>query len=871
MHKHTLKLTAMYVAALAVGTAAQAGLAEQRRVPSAVCPGLADGNKVLCGKARFSLLADRMVRCEWSETGEFEDRPSLTFVNRDMPQVEFSSEKRGDGILIKTPRMTLEWTGGAFNETNFVVNGVAALSEDTENLLGTQRTLDRKCGFADVLPTMEKGILSRRGVTVVDDTETPLFAKTPSHWGEWVVERPQRKGYRDITVFAYGHDYKGCLGDYVKVAGRIPLPPRWAFGYWWSRYWLYTDEEIRELVGEMKSVGIPLDVFIIDMEWHETWGIGDRPDMKDEVGQLWGWTGYTWNRRLFPNPRATLAFLHDNGCKVALNLHPASGIQPVEDCHAAFAKDYDWPSTNAIPFHGDEEKWVDCYFKDVLAPLEADGVDFWWLDWQQWKMSKDKPSLSNTFWLNHIFSAHSAVRDGGARRPFIYHRWGGLGSHRYQVGFSGDCKVSWQMLEAIPWFTATASNVGYGYWGHDIGGFNRPEGLDGLNGELFTRWIQSAVFTPIFKTHGTKSALVEKRIWKFPDHMFLLRAAMKLRYRLAPYIYTAAREAYDTGVSMCRPMYYDWPEVDAAYAVTNAYMFGDSILAATISRPMDKAKGYSELDVWLPEGKWYDVSTGDLIDGGRMLRREYAIFDNPWFIKAGAIIPMYPAAVDNLANVATDEMELFFAPGAQRGECEIYEDAGDNADYQTNYRKTKVVREGSRVTISPRKGVWTLKFPLLAAPLGVTVNGEKCGWSYDSKELAVVIRTPPQDGLAETAVEFTLPEDAEETTGKLAGLKGEFARTDALSEEFKGYLRPIYRAMNLPENWQSYWQTRSAIASDPVNLSRHLAHRHAALKAFVVDFNRLKGRLPQEFASKLEVLFRQHGIEPNESVKQSHE
>ncbi len=652
-------------------------------------------------------------------------------------------------------------------------------------------------------------------------------------------------------MLAYGHDYKGCLGDWARVAGRIPLPPRWAFGYWWSRYWLYTDAEIRELVTTMKSVGIPIDVFVIDMEWHETWRIGDRPDLRDEFDQRWGWTGYTWNRRLFPDPRATLEWLHREGCKVTLNLHPASGIQPVEECYAAFARDYGWKGTNAVPYHADEEKWADCYFKDVIGPLEDDGVDFWWLDWQQWKMSKDKPSLSNTFWLNHIFAAHAAERDGGAGRPMIYHRWGGLGSHRYQVGFSGDCKVSWGMLEAIPWFTATASNVGYGYWGHDIGGHTSPEKGDGRNGELYTRWLQSGVFTPIFKTHCTKNPAIERRIWKYPDHFIALREAMRLRYRLAPYIYTAAREAYDTGVSMCRPMYYDWPEEDAAYAVTNAYMFGNDILAATISRPMDKAKGLSEIDIWFPGGRWYDVSTGDILDGGRVLAREYKIDDNPWFVKAGAIIPMYPDSVRNLAKPGTDDLVLFFAPGADRGECEIYEDGGENGDYATNFTRTKVVRDGSRVTIAPRKGAYTLKFPLMAAPLGVTVNGVETKWGYDAAELAVVVNTPAQDGTRETVVELRLPADAAETSARLAGLKGELSFVDALTEEFKTELGKVVFA-NLPDSWQTYWQTRAAIAADPVNLTRHLKARDEALKDFFAnDLPRYERKFKPDFVARL--------------------
>ena len=228
---------------------------------------------ITVGNARFTLLTDRMVRCEWSADGSFEDRPSLVFVNRDMPEVKYRLERKGDGAKITTGRMTLEWSGGAFTEKNLVVNGIAALSRDDGNLLGTMRTLDGRCSIPDLLPRMEQGILSRRGVTLVDDTKTPLFDKGGEYWGSWVVERPKRKkgAYRDVVVFAYGHDYKGCLGDYVKVAGRIPLPPRWAFGYWWCRFWPDTDSDYREVVRTMDSLGIPMDVCVIEMYWHETW------------------------------------------------------------------------------------------------------------------------------------------------------------------------------------------------------------------------------------------------------------------------------------------------------------------------------------------------------------------------------------------------------------------------------------------------------------------------------------------------------------------------------------------------------------------------------------------------------------------------
>ena len=870
------------------------------------------GNTEFAGKARFTLLTDRMVRCEWSEDGSFEDRPSLTFINRVQPPVKHTFARKGEGAVITTDKMRLEWTGGAFDEKNLFVSvrsrgtrdptsaavagrppyqaAVAVLLEDKENLLGTMRTIDGRTSIKDLLPRMEKGVLSRRGVAVVDDTKKPLFVKGGDYWKEWVEERPVREkgAYRDITVFAYGHDYKGCLGDYVKVAGRIPLPPRWAFGYWWSRFWNDTESDYRQVVREMNSVGIPVDVCVIEMYWHENWGIGDRPDIiQPKGGQMWGWGGYTWNRRYFPDPAKMFRFLHDEGLHAPLNMHPACGIPECEDVYPRFAKDYGWKGKGVIPFRGDEERWAEVYFKDVIEPLEALGVDCFWLDWQQWLMAKGKPTLNNTFWLNHLFASHDAARvrpGGGAKRPIIYHRWGGLGSHRYQIGFSGDGESSWRMLEAIPWFTATASNVGYGYWGHDLGGHNRPQFKREENGELLTRWMQCGVFTPIFRTHPSKDSLADRRPWKYADHFFILREAYRLRYRLAPYIYTAARQAYDTGVCLCRPMYYDWPEEDAAYDSVNQYMFGDDILVAPVTKAVDPVTKEAEVEVWLPKGTWYDVSRGELVEGGRKLKRGYTVEETPWFVKAGAVIPMYPDSVNRLGNPGTDDLVLFCMPFGRLEKLErlehleslerldttsIYEDGGDNADYATNFRRTAIRREGNRVVIAPRKGAYTLKFPLAAVPLAAKVNGKECAWEYDAEDLAVVVKTPPQDGMHETVVELVHSDaktaSVQQQDGRarspsapiaaVNGLKGEHTRIAALTEDFRHALAGRgwpKAAANLPTSWQIIWKTRDAIAAHPADAAKLLAERAAALKEFAEkDWPRLEKTFKPEFITRM--------------------
>ncbi len=722
--------------------------------------GLADNNPkaapeavVVCGNARFTVLTDRLIRMEWAADGQFEDRASLAVVNRNLPVPAFKVISKGEGVSIKTGKVALEYGGGRFAPDNlsvsFSLGGKTRTwhpgDSPSGNLKGTTRTLDGCLGFGQLSKReteLEDGILSRDGWALVDESSRHLLQADSSDWGEWVVERPE--GDRiDWYIFAYGHDYTAALGDFTKIAGSIPLPPKYVFGYWWSRYWIYTDEEILQLADDMRSRDIPADVFIIDMDWHETWKDLDGRAGHDEFGQRRGWTGYTWNRDLIPDPAGLLNELHGKGFKTALNLHPASGIRPYEDCYERFVddylsrtSDYDGPKDFVypeggytfagnkepagkagyrapVPFRLDQQAWADAYFNSVIRPLERQGVDFWWLDWQQWRESKYVKDLSNTFWCNYAFwnDKLRQTRNLGlqAPRPLIYHRWGGLGSHRYQLGFSGDTYDEWSVLKFLPYFTATASNVGYGYWGHDIGGHMQlKDHVRPRDPELFVRWMQFGVFTPIFKTHSTQTANLDCRIWSYPDHYEWLKAAIKLRYALSPYIYDAARQATQTGVSMCRPLYYYHPEAPEAYEWNSEYYFGDNILATAVTEPVG-ADGTAPCRLWLPKGEWYDVSHGASLRGGRVVELRYTLAENPWFVRAGAVIPLAPEGIRNLQD-PSNELRLMVVPGKASCSFEHYEDDGVSQSYVRDYAITHIEKtvSGRKTTllVGAREGSW---------------------------------------------------------------------------------------------------------------------------------------------------------------------
>jgi alpha-glucosidase (family GH31 glycosyl hydrolase) len=727
---------------------------------------------VISGNVRFTILTPHIIRMEWSEDGSFVDNASLTFVDRKLPVPKFEKTEVGGYLQIKTDAALLRYklNSGRFTADNlqivFEIDGAKKIwnpgIENKGNLLGTARTLDGVNGST----TLENGLLSTEGWTLIDDSERPLFDN--SDW-QWVMPRPDKKE-QDLYFFVYGYDYKTILKEYTEVAGKIALPPKFAFGYWWSRYWKYTDQEFKDLINEFKIHDVPLDVLVIDMDWH----IVDRPEwykdgkkLYDQSGESYGWTGFTWNKSVFPDPQKFLEYTGKLNIKTCMNLHPASGIQPHEDVYPAFANamGIDPVTQKYIPFDITNKKYARNFLDLVLHPMEKEGIDFWWLDWQQWGKTAIK-GVNPTFYLNYVLFSDMERRN--EKRALLFHRWGGLGNHRYQIGFSGDTYITWTSLDYQPYFTSTAANVGYGFWSHDIGG--HMSGDQQKNPELYTRWIEWGAFSPILRTHSTKNPNIERRIWAYPvDYFYAMRNAIKLRYSLIPYIYTAAREAYDTGISMLRPMYYDYPKEKIAYDLKNQYMFGNDMIIAPVTHPLGQdAKGrdnlYTVQKVWLPEGKWIEWSSGSILTGGKIIERPFCIEEIPVFVKAGAIIPMQ-RDVNNTADEKKDYLILNIFPG-DSGRTKIYDDEGNNENFKkgkytfTNVSFSKPNEKSLSIKIEPLNGEYhgmpetrSYEIRLQASyPLsGVKVNGKEYNyndegklnsWNYNGSELTTYIFTP---------------------------------------------------------------------------------------------------------------------------------
>ena len=828
---------------------------------------------VVLGHARFTVLTPQLIRMEWAADGKFEDHASFVFLNRRMPVPVFEENlTAGDkSVSIKTSALMLTYTptaDGRFTADNLsiklTVNGKAVVwhpgLEDSENLQGTTRTLDGARGSVTKEP-IEPGLVSRSGWALVDDSTRPLFDSADFRFlqGEkspwpWAMERTAG-ARQDWYFFGYGHDYRQALADYVKVAGRIPLPPRFAFGAWWSRYWDYSDQELDELVQGFHQNNVPLDVLVIDMGWHISADQLMAAGQVDKSGERLGWTGYTWNKVLFPDPDDFLKKVHAEGLKTTLNMHPASGVQPWEQAYPAMAKamGVDPATKKYIPFDIANKKYATNYMDLLHHPLEKQGIDFWWLDWQQ-EQKTSMPGVMPTWWLNYV---HFTDQQREGKRPLLFHRWGGLGNHRYQIGFSGDTITSWDSLAFQPWFTATAANVGYAYWSHDIGG-HIPGGVEP---ELYTRWVQFGAFSPILRTHTTKNPDAERRVWAYPEpYSDILRSTFQLRYALEPYTYTEGRRTYDTGIAFLRPLYYDWPDQPAAYQFKGEYIFGDQMIAAPVTSPSDKLSGLASEKVWLPKGDWTEWPTGKRFTGPASIDRNFSIEQTPVYLRAGAIVPMQPPMMYT-GQKPVDPLIVNVWPLApsDSSSYSVYEDSGVSVEYEKGvFARTPIkatqIFDTLRVEIGPVQGgypgmlrtrAYELRLPADWPPDSVTVNGVavrqagplgKEGWSFVGNTLTTIIPVPAVSVAARVAIQVHRAKGLIARRGELDGFAGALTRLRGAYDA----LQQSYPFASSPDAVIDALQTGDRLSYHPELASEEILRFHTALLEAQVSVSALK-------------------------------
>lgn len=688
---------------------------------------------VVVGNARFTLLGPGLLRLEYAPDGAFDDRPTFRAITMPSPRPFVSTNEQNGEQVLTAPGVEIRYRGpDAFRHDNLVVRwdagglrgqwspgdvdhlnlgGIPTLDHIRRSLLprgihpagipGNDRIGEKNLGRigvkvqfsqeqdpatvpggkeawkwlggdADLYPEPYRseledfrkfppGMVSRAGYTVLDETGMAFYDRR-ARW----IDRAVRPDYQNIFFFAYGHDYARGMRQFTDLCGRAPLIPRWAFGPWYSCFQAYSIADHKAIVKGFADAGIPLDVLIVDMDWH--------------VNE---WDGWEWNRKLYPDLEGFFDWAKQADLQVALNLHSETINR--RDKHArgiARRLKAGDPLKAENPAHLDflchPKSWLLDYtdratweaVRDVChRPNEQRGVDFWWLDlWQGLQ-----PGYNSVLWVNHLACEHMEMEYG--LRPLILGRYSGIGSHRYPAYFSGDTFSHWEVLDTELEANLRAGQVGMNYFSHDLGGFvghlSGPP-VELVDPELYARWMQMGALSPVMRVHSNHST---REPWKYgPRVLEVVRQAYHLHMRLVPYLYHLAREAYECGLPIHRPLYFLHPEDDAAYAVDDEYFIGERMLAAPVAVPGGRRK------VYVPAGAYWDLTTGNLVRGPVTIDREYQLEEIPLFARAGSIIPQQEVST-HVGTRLPSPLVLAVYPGGNDA-LDLYEDDGFSPAYR---------------------------------------------------------------------------------------------------------------------------------------------------------------------------------------------
>ena len=396
-----------------------------------------------------------------------------------------------------------------------------------------------------------------------------------------------------------------------------------------------------------------------------------------------------------------------------------------------------------------EKRQAEVFMGVLHKPLIDQGVSFWWVDGGSG--SSEMEGLNAQMWSNRVF--YDFTRQETGKRSFIFSRYGGWGSHRYPALFTGDTYAQWDVLAFEVPYTVQGGNILIPYITHDIGGFvGRNISID-----LYTRWLQFGVFSPLLRLHSAHENPREgnaRMPWTYGvEGVRIARDLFRLRYRLIPYIYTMTRAAHDDALPLLRPLYIVHPDLEEAYRHPDEYYFGDAMLVA----PILDSSGVR--DVYLPPGEWVDYFTGARYRGARSLTVRCSLESLPLFVRSGSIIPQQPD-MDYTDQKPLDSLIVdVYVPGNSR--FSLYEDDGVSLDCDNGKAAlTPLSCDGSgsvcRFSIGAAKGEYAgqpvnrsylINLYGRAKPSSVTINGKKIPggrgasdqWTWEAQRQRLVL------------------------------------------------------------------------------------------------------------------------------------
>lgn len=618
-------------------------------------------------KYRITVLSERLLRLEYSEEGFFYNGLTENVINRKFPLPEFKINEDAKYLEITSRYFKLQYQKGKpFIGPKLAPDAyfkVTLLNTDklwyfnhpeVRNFKGASFGFEQNNTFK-----MSNGLYSTDGFASLDDSKTMFFDD------DGFLEKKESTRI-DTYLFVYRRDFGLCLKDYFMLTGRPPLIPRYALGIWWNRDKIYSFDDTKEVLTSFNKNQIPFSVLLLGDKWN-------KKPINEGKADLDYKTGFSFNKELFESPEDFTKYMHDRGVRIGISLTPDGKINNYEDNYNQLAVSLGIDDGNPIAFNVYDKKFIQQYFEHIINPINKIGIDFYWLNY---KNPDDLHSINAL--NNYHFNDYKKYQ---SQRGLILAHSGVAAAHRYPVHYSGQTLVSWDTLKQLPYYNSQASNIGVSWWSHDVGGYK--EGIE--DHELYTRHVQLATYSPIFRFSAKYGHYYKREPWKWDSNTLnIVRRYCQLRHRLIPYLYSFAFRYYKNGLPVIQPLYYEVPEIFDEPEYKNEYYFGSELFIAPITTKKDEVMNRSVQRTYLPKGTWYDFKTGKKFPGDKRYVTFYTDEDYPVYAKAGSIIPL--AILGKNINVTNppEDLEIHIFPG-KSNIFKLYEDDGYSSLYEEGY------------------------------------------------------------------------------------------------------------------------------------------------------------------------------------------
>ena len=599
---------------------------------------------------RLTVLTPRLIRIEYNKNGVFEDRATSLVVNRTFGESGFTVTNDEASIVISTEYFTLTYVKEkpiSSSSIKAVINGTDKEwypgHKEIRNIGSLTYSLDDLTGNLK----LGKGLYSLDGFVLIDDSHNFVIDN------ETFMPREETT---DLYLFAYRSDLGLCLQDYFNLTGYPPMIPRYTLGAWWYKNDIYNMYGIDDILKKFNDNKIPISVFLLGNKWHNNY------------------YNFYYDNTLFDLTNLN-SFYQNKSQKFGLTINPELPIMNNDPMYQEIVQYTGSINNNYASFVPLNNNTITAYLNFVVGPLLNSGIKIFNIDYNN---PQDKLGL---FLLNHYHYAIANMNERGV----ILSRNPGIAPHRYPIIYSGRTLVSWNTLKYLPIYNNSAANLGVSWHAHAIGGYYG--GME--DDELYLRYIQFGVFSPIFILAGDTGKYYKREPWKWNQiKLSVIRDYMQLRNKLVPYIYNEGYNYHKFGIPIVQPLYYKYPKIYDEPNYVGEYFFGSRMLVSPIVKRKNAEMNRVVQRIFIPNGIWYDYSSGKKFVGNKYYVNFYKDEDYPVFVKEGSIIPM---SLDMDTDLPRNmEMQVFPAENGLYSSYELYEDDGISSNVVRNYLITKM-------------------------------------------------------------------------------------------------------------------------------------------------------------------------------------